>query len=40
MKCLLHLWNSAFLKDIGEVDPDDASMVIIQEVWRRLQDAE
>ena len=32
------MWrNQELLQDIGEEHPDDASGVVIQEVWQRLQ---
>lgn len=35
-----HLWrNSALLKDIGKDHPDEASMVIIKNVWKALQES-
>ena len=35
----LGLWgtNEALLKDTGKAHPDDASMVIIEAVWEKLQ---
>lgn len=35
----LGLWegNQSLLKDTGKIDPDDASMVILQAVWEELQ---
>ena len=36
-----NLWqNPEALEDIGEAHPDDASSVIIQAVWQRLQGGE
>ena len=36
-----NLWqDSAVLPDIGEDHPDDASMVIIREIWQQLQNSE
>ncbi len=35
------LWNNrTLLKSIGETDADDASMVIIEEVWKQLKQAD
>ena len=35
------MWhNEKLLQDIGKDHPDDASGVIIREVWQRLQDSE